>query len=117
MFVDELVCMLNLRSFCLASCFWVLGGVGGFFELTNDDSGDCLLVVVVGQGLFLSNERLKLFSAGLAGSLGLVGLVGVVLVFDGEFDPGSGRTLAACLTHASRAERLPSGVLERRTGE
>src|SRR6187431_3687829 len=26
-------------------------------------------------------------------------------VFDGEFDPGSGRTLAACLTHASRAER------------
>jgi hypothetical protein len=22
--------------------------------------------------------------------------------FDGEFDPGSGRTLAACLTHASR---------------
>ena len=25
--------------------------------------------------------------------------------FNGEFDPGSGRTLAACLTHASRAER------------
>src|SRR5690625_452178 len=24
---------------------------------------------------------------------------------DGEFDPGSGRTLAVCLTHASRAER------------
>ena len=23
-------------------------------------------------------------------------------VLDGEFDPGSGRTLAACLTHASR---------------
>ena len=36
--------------------------------------------------------------------------------FYGEFDPGSGRTLAACLTHASRAER-PFGVLERRTGE
>jgi hypothetical protein len=53
-FVDELVCMLNLRSFCLALLFVVLGGVGGFFELTNDDSGDCLLVVVVGQGLFLS---------------------------------------------------------------
>ena len=34
----------------------------------------------------------------------LVLLVGVV-VFNGEFDPGSGRTLAACLTHASRAER------------
>ena len=26
-------------------------------------------------------------------------------VFVGEFDPGSGRTLAACLTHASRAVR------------
>lgn len=39
-----------------------------------------------------------------------------LLVFVGEFDPGSGRTLAACLTHASRAER-PFGVLERRTGE
>jgi hypothetical protein len=24
--------------------------------------------------------------------------------FIGEFDPGSGRTLAACLTHASRTE-------------
>ena len=23
-----------------------------------------------------------------------------------EFDPGSGRTLAACLTHASRTERI-----------
>ena len=26
-----------------------------------------------------------------------------------EFDPGSGRTLAARLTHASRTERFPSG--------
>ena len=33
----------------------------------------------------------------------------VVLFFNGEFDPGSGRTLAACLTHASRAERLLRG--------
>ena len=32
-------------------------------------------------------------------------VVGVVLFFNGEFDPGSGRTLAACLTHASRAVR------------
>ena len=29
--------------------------------------------------------------------------------FDGEFDPGSGRTLAACLTHASRTERPACG--------
>ena len=29
--------------------------------------------------------------------------------FVGEFDPGSGRTLAACLTHASRTRPLLSG--------
>ena len=28
----------------------------------------------------------------------------------GEFDPGSGRTLAARLTHASRARTRPSGL-------
>jgi hypothetical protein len=39
-FVDELVCM-NL----VLSGFVVWGWVGfGFFELTNDSSGDCLLV-------------------------------------------------------------------------
>ena len=38
----------------------------------------------------------------------VLGLVGVLLVLFGEFDPGSGRTLAACLTHASRTvKRLP----------
>lgn len=31
--------------------------------------------------------------------------VGLVIFFIGEFDPGSGRTLAACLTHASRTVR------------
>ena len=42
----------------------------------------------------------------------------VLKFFCGEFDPGSGRTLAACLTHASRTERLLlAGVLEWRTGE
>src|ERR1044071_5932987 len=30
-------------------------------------------------------------------------------IFDGEFDPGSGRTLAACFTHASRTERPACG--------
>ena len=35
-------------------------------------------------------------------------LVGIFLFvfFSGEFDPGSGRTLAACLTHASRTLKL-----------
>ena len=40
--------------------------------------------------------------------------------FYGEFDPGSGRTLAACLTHASRAGTSGGVTLlrgERRTGE
>ena len=41
---------------------------------------------------------------------------GVVLVINGEFDPGSGRTLAACLTHASRTVK-PFGVDQWRTGE
>ena len=43
----------------------------------------------IGQVLF-SDLVLKLF---------------VSAFFVGEFDPGSGRTLAACLTHASRTER------------
>ena len=30
--------------------------------------------------------------------------IGSLINFIGEFDPGSGRTLAACLTHASRTE-------------
>ena len=35
-----------------------------------------------------------------------------------EFDPGSGRTLAACLTHASQGERESSDSLVNwRTGE
>ena len=38
----------------------------------------------------------------LAGCLFVVGWGLVLLVLFGEFDPGSGRTLAACLTHASR---------------
>ncbi len=28
----------------------------------------------------------------------------VIIKLHGEFDPGSGRTLAACLIHASRAD-------------
>jgi hypothetical protein len=35
---------------------------------------------------------------------------GASIDLNGEFDPGSGRTLAACLTHASRARPFPSGA-------
>jgi len=34
-----------------------------------------------------------------------------LVCFGGEFDPGSGRTLAACLKHASRTGRMNSFVL------
>ena len=54
----------------------------------------------------------------LAGCLFVVGWGLVLLVLFGEFDPGSGRTLAACLTHASRTVKLQlAGVDEWRTGE
>ena len=80
-------------------------GVGGF--------GGCR----VGLGFFL---RLLLFGPGrcrfLLGCGGWCWLW-VVLVLFGEFDPGSGRTLAACLTHASRTGPLLWGRVEWRTGE
>ena len=54
------------------------------------------------------------------GGFGLlwVGFAGCCF-FSGEFDPGSGRTLAACLTHASRTVKgLALLVLDEwRTGE
>ena len=72
----------------------------------------------VGLGFFL---RLLLFGPGrcrfLLGCGGWCWLW-VVLVLFGEFDPGSGRTLAACLTHASRTGPLLFwGRVEWRTGE
>lgn len=33
-------------------------------------------------------------------------------IFFGEFDPGSGRTLAACLTHASRTMKLELALVD-----
>ena len=36
-------------------------------------------------------------------------------IFDGEFDPGSGPTLAACVTHASRTQQ--GDLAAWRTGE
>ena len=82
-----------------------LVGVGGF--------GGCR----VGLGFFL---RLLLFGPGrcrfLLGCGGWCWLWVVRFLF-GEFDPGSGRTLAACLTHASRTGPLLWGRVEWRTGE
>jgi hypothetical protein len=62
----------------------------------------------------MDDLRIVNVDAGVQIGLGLI-LVGAVVVSslhlrvvvivdsNGEFDPGSGRTLAACLTHASRA--------------
>ena len=61
---------------CLALVLGLGWAWSGFLDCCTD-FGFWLTVFVVGWGLFL-------------------------LVLFGEFDPGSGRTLAACLTHASR---------------
>ena len=87
---------------------WVFSGLGWGWGF-----GGCR----VGLGFFL---RLLLFGPGrcrfLLGCGGWCWLW-VVLVLFGEFDPGSGRTLAACLTHASRTGPLLWGRVEWRTGE
>ena len=70
-------------------------GVSGFFD---DDSDNMSVSFFVGGcgSLFPRASWSPVFVGGCGCG---------VQVFDGEFDPGSGRTLAACLTHASRAER------------
>ena len=58
----------------------------------------CLVVLVLLEwlGAFLFFESRFGLSAG----------------FCGEFDPGSGRTLAACLTHASRTMKLVLALVD-----
>ena len=96
-------CVLCGGWVCLVSCFVfavvfgrVRGGVSGCFcfrsALPYLWFGGCR----VGLGL--------LFSPAVLLGPGLFRVR--VLVLFGEFDPGSGRTLAACLTHASRTGPL-----------
>ena len=105
------------------------GGLGVFFSARRSlffGSGVGLRGLVgvgvfggcrVGLGFFL---RLLLFGPGrcrfLLGCGGWCWLWVVRFLF-GEFDPGSGRTLAACLTHASRTGPPLWGWVEWRTGE
>ena len=78
----------------------VLGCVGVVCELDS-------VFVFMPVFLFLS----LLFLLGLAGcAFCVVGFSGYVLF--GEFDPGSGRTLAACLTHASRTMKEELAFLD-----
>ncbi len=55
-------------------------------------------IPVVGVAFFGNSQFFGLFFAWIV-------LFVVLRSFYGEFDPGSGRTLAACLTHASRTVR------------
>jgi hypothetical protein len=71
-------------------------------------------VLIFVSAMFVCVVVVLVISAMLAPVVG--GCCFLLKAFNGEFDPGSGRTLAACLTHASRAVR-PFGVHERRTGE
>ena len=65
--------------------------------------------------LFLSIFLVGIACHGFCG--GFSGLIVFTVLF-GEFDPGSGRTLAACLTHASRTLKAQlAGLDEWRTGE
>ena len=84
-------CLFFLDGSCVLGA--VLSSFEDFFEAVHGSFSSpsgvvCLLGSVFCLGL-----------ACLPCCLGWVGL----LCLDGEFDPGSGRTLAACLTHASRA--------------
>ena len=85
----------------------------------------CCFFAACGGGLpvFLLSMGGFVFFASFDWLLGQIFLIrihlprcGVGLFLFGEFDSGSGRTLAACLTHASRTVR-PFGVHEWRTGE
>src|SRR5215207_5842285 len=61
----------------------------------------------LGRGSHLG-PALRIEATGLSlgsSSAGAVGRSGSQIL-DGEFDPGSGRTLAACLTHASRTRSM-----------
>jgi hypothetical protein len=90
---------------------------GGFCLLFFAACGGGLPVFLFSMGGFVF--LMPVFGVFLLGQIVLIRILpclcGEGFLF-GEFDSGSGRTLAACLTHASRTVR-PFGVHEWRTGE
>jgi hypothetical protein len=82
------VCLVSILLAHRFRCCWL-----GVVSLSEFDWIGQICFWLVSDWVFFGNN--------ICSFLGLLGL-GVVFVFDGEFDPGSGRTLAACLTHASR---------------
>ena len=95
--------------------FWFCGAwsfVGLWFPRGRGVVGG----VGLGWGCFFSGCCAR-SGFGLVPCWGLARVRVRVLVLFGEFDPGSGRTLAACLTHASRTGPPLWGWVEWRTGE
>ena len=112
--------MPNLSSFVGVRCRCLLFGVGAgvvflrAVPLVEMDGlftrrfVDAKIRPSLCGGCFFCGVRLPVLHVVWCGWLGLY--------INGEFDPGSGRTLAACLTHASRTVN-PFGGDQWRTGE
>jgi hypothetical protein len=79
-------------------------------EGVRRDSFEKILRLVSGRGSQQGRTRTPDYSSGGARLLRMC-LTGLPVSIYGEFDPGSGRTLAACLTHASRTvNRFRPGI-------
>ncbi|MDO5084611.1 MAG: hypothetical protein Q4D89_14595, partial [Arachnia propionica] len=81
------------QFFCVALFFWVLplAGLPCLWWF-----GWIPLILMMDQFLVCG----QWLDSVLTACAGACVVLGVLIFFDGEFDPGSGRTLAACLTHA-----------------
>ena len=97
---NSTVCLISRRISLLCPvgivCWLLFVGVGGGVAVS--------LTMILTDVSFVQSGDVALIDSGC-----LHLWCGWFMFFDGEFDPGSGRTLAACLTHASRAERLLRG--------
>ena len=102
-------------AFFLGFSCWFLVGLVGIVGVLFVNSIVCLflfLCLFFVFEYFFGWDCLPRFFCG-----GFSGLIVFTVLF-GEFDPGSGRTLAACLTHASRTLKAQlAGLDEWRTGE
>ena len=80
------------------SCWFLVGLVGECGGVV------CVLDSVFVFCFYACFLFLSIFLVGIACHVFVVGFPGLMFIhfLFGEFDPGSGRTLAACLTHASR---------------
>ena len=105
--------LFEISIVCHVLCSWLVGGwffwlpavlCLAFFSVISLVVGGSGVLPgsFVGVGCFLLGLLLWGVGCGLGFVLHMFGCGFLVVVLFGEFDPGSGRTLAACLTHASR---------------